>query len=261
MRKKTGRHHENNPAEFLLTGKAFCGLCGRPMVGDSGKSKTGTVYYYYTCIAHKGKNGLPKACAKKSVRRDHLEKTVLDFIYDRCLTGPEMEKIADAILAAQAEEDKKSPRAAMAAELKDTERKIDNLNNAIAEGIWNSSTSVKLKSLEDTAESLRASIAELDFSRSQLLDRDRILFFLSKMATYNRDDPVRQKQLIATFINAVFVYDDHLKIVINAVEGNATITLDQLPSDDPPESSDSVSFGSLRTTHPNPRIVVYTIAV
>lgn len=264
MRSKTGRHHESNPAEYLLTGKVFCGLCGRPMVGDSGHSKTGVCYCYYTCTGKKVKNGLSRRCDKKSVRREHLEKTVLDFIYDRCLTGPEREKIADAIIQAQKDQEKASPRAAMVSELKETEKKIDNINDAIENGIWNSSTSIRLKSLEDTAEQLRRSIAEIDLSRTQLLDRDRILFFLSKMASYDRDNPERQKQLISTFINAVFVYDDHLRIVINAVEGNPTISLDDLPETDtfPAENSDSVSNGVPERTHPNIyRIAIYTIAV
>ena len=255
MRTKTGRHIESSPADFILTGKVFCGLCGRPMVGDSGTSKTGAAHYYYTCTGHKVRGGAVRTCSKKSVRKDELEKDVISFVYDRCLTGPEREKIADAIITAQTEYDKSSPRAAMEAELKETEKKISNINDAIENGIWNSSTSVRLKSLEDSAEALRTSLAELNFSRSQLLDRERILFFLDQMTKYDRDDPIRRKQLIQTFINAVFVYDDKYKIVINAVEGNSTVALSDLP----PDSSDSVTDGVLIVTHPNLRIIIYTI--
>ena len=257
MKEKTGRHIENSPADFLLTGKIFCGLCGRPMVGDSGTSKTGSKYYYYSCTGHKARGGYKRVCEKKSVRKDDIEKAVLDFIYDRCLTGPEQEKIADAILEAQKAYDQSSPRAAMQEELKATEKKINNINDAIAEGIWNSSTSIRLKALEDSAEKLRSSLAEMEFSRSQLLDRDRILFFLQKMAKYNRDNPDRQYQLIQTFVNAVFVFDDgRLKIAINAVEGQATVQLGDVI-----ESSDNDPIGVLSGSHPNPRVLIYTIAV
>lgn len=256
MRQKTGRHIEKSPADFLLTGKVFCGHCGKPMVGDSGKSKSGQMHYYYSCTGHKSSKGKPRTCDKKSVRKDDLEQNVLNFIYNHCLSGPEQEKIADAILAAQKEYDKTSPRAALEAELKETERKIANVNNAIENGIWNASTSVRLKSLEDSAASLRASIAELDFSQSQLLDRDRILYFLHRMAGYDRNNPDRQRQLIQTFINAVFVYDDKLKIVINAVENTSTVTLETVS-----QCSDSDSVGVLTIPHPNTRVVVYTVAV
>lgn len=36
---------------YLLQGKAFCGLCGMPMVGESGRSKSGVVHHYYSCAA------------------------------------------------------------------------------------------------------------------------------------------------------------------------------------------------------------------
>ena len=254
MRQKTGRHIEKSPADFILTGKVFCGLCGRPMVGDSGTSKTGAAHYYYSCTGHKSRAGASRTCDKKSVRKDDLENQVINFVYDRCLSGPEREKITDAVITAQKEYDKASPRAAMEAELKETEKKISNLNDAIEQGIWNSSTSIRLKSLEDSAETLRRSLAEMDFSRSQLLNRDRILFFLDKMAKYDRDNPDRRKQLIHTFINSVFVYDDKLKIVINAVEGNTTLTLPDIP-----ESSGNDTNGVLIVTHPNLRIIIYTI--
>lgn len=257
MRSKTGRHIESSKEDFILTGKAFCGLCGRPLVGDSGTSHMGKTYSYYSCTGHKSRGGYKRTCDKKSIRKESLEKTVLDFVYDRCLSGPEREKIADAIIQAQREYDKSSPRAALESELKDTEKRISNINDAIEQGIWNSSTSLRLKSLEDSAESLRRSLAELDFSRAQLLDRNRILFFLDKMSKYDRNNPDRQKQLIQTFINSVFVYDDKLKIVINAVEGNSTISLSDLPS----EGSDSETLSPPFVSHPNRRIVIYTIPI
>lgn len=259
MREKTGRHHENDDAEYLLTGKVFCGLCGKPMVGDSGKSKVGTVYHYYTCSGRKTKSGLPRTCDKKPVRREHLEKTVLDFIYDHCLTGPEREKIADAIIDGQKKRDLSSPRAALEADLKETEKKIANLNDAIAAGVWSKSTVTMLNSLEETADNLRSSIASIDLSQTELIDRNAILFHLSRMATYKRDDPVRQKQLIRTFINAVFIFDDHLKIALNAVECDETVTLQEVV--DESDFSDSVTLGSPNVAHPNPFVVVYSVAM
>ena len=256
MREKTGRHIEQSPMDFLLTGKVFCGRCGKPMVGDSGKSHTGTVHYYYTCTGRKTKSGGRRTCDKKSVRKTDLEETVLNFIYDHCLTGPERERIADAVIAAQADYDKTSPRAALEKELKSTEKKISNINDAIESGIWNTSTALRLKSLEESAESLRRSILELDFSRSQLLDRDRILFFLSRMSKYDRNNPDRRRQLIATFINSVFVFDDHYKIVINAVEGTTTLKLSDISP-----GSDSIATGLPDNTQPNLPVVVYTVAV
>ena len=244
MKEKTGRHVEQGQTDFLLTGKAFCGLCGSAMIGDSGTSKTGATHYYYTCQGHKSRKG----CNKKSVRKEYLEDTVLHFLVSQCLTGPESEKIADAIITAQKEEQKKSPLAALERELADTNKKINNINAAIASGVWNSSTSVYLKSLEDAAADLRQSIETARFMQAQLLSRDVILFHLGKMSKYDLSDPRRRKQLIDTFVNAVYVYDGYLRIAINCVEGNERMPLSDLESLDLPPAppcSDSNTDGAL----------------
>ena len=253
MKAKTSRHVEQGAVDYLLTGKAFCGLCGASMVGDSGTSKTGARHYYYSCIERKRRTG----CTKKSVRKDVLENAVVSFVLDQVLCDEEIGRIADAVMALQAEEMKRSPLAAMEAEYAETKKKIDNINNAIAAGIWNSSTSVMLKELEDAAESLRSSIEPLRYSQSQLMDRDRVLFFLHRFTTGDRNDPLLRRSIIDTFINSVYVFDDHLKIVINNVEGNRRLPLADLP----PDSSDTDNSGLPDVSRPNPRITIYRIAM
>ena len=253
MKNKTARHVEQGAVDYFLTGKVFCGLCGTSMVGDSGTSKTGARHYYYSCLHRKR----DKSCTKKSVSKDYLEKAVISFVLDHVLSDEEIGKIADAVMTLQAEELKTSPLAAMEAEYTETVRKIDNINNAIAAGIWNTSTSVKLKELEDAAESLRVSVESLRYSQAQLQDRDRVLFFLHQFTKGDRDDPLLRRKVIDTFINSVYVYDDHLRIVINNVEGNRRIPLADLP----PECSDIDNSGLPTASHPNPRITIYRIAI
>ncbi|MBO7662895.1 MAG: recombinase family protein [Clostridia bacterium] len=256
MKSKTVRHIEQNATDFLLTGKAFCGLCGSAMIGDSGTSKDGSRHYYYSCQAHKARKG----CTKKSVRKDRLESAVVDFVLDVVLSDAEIEKTADAVMELQAEELKSSPLSAMEAEYAEVQKQIDNINNAIASGIWNSSTSAKLSALEDTAENLRISVETLRYSQSQLVDRDRVLFFLHRFTKGDRSDPLLRRHIIETFINAVYVFDDHLKVVINNVEGNQRFPLEDLP-DDPPSCSDNISDSVPIVTHPNTRVTIYRLAM
>ena len=253
MKKKTARHVEQGAVDYLLTGKAFCGLCGAAMVGDSGTSKTGARHHYYSCYHRKH----DKACSKKSVPKDYLEDTVISFVLDHVLSDAEIDKIADTVMKLQAEEMKSSPLAAMESEHKEILKKIDHINDAIAEGIWNSSTSTRLKSLEDQAESLRQSIAALRYSESQLLDHDRVVFFLRRFTKGNRDDPLLRRHIIETFINAVYVFDDHLDIIINNCEGNERFPLSELPDSCSDNNNSALPFMS----HPNPRLTIYRIAV
>ena len=253
MKKKTARHVEQGAVDYLLTGKAFCGLCGSAMVGDCGTSKLGNRYYYYSCYHRKH----DKACSKKSVKKEYLEDTVISFVLDHVLSDAEIGRIADAVMKLQAEQMKSSPLAAMESEYREITKKIDNINNAIAAGIWNSSTSIKLKELEDAAETLRVSVETLRYSQSQLLDRDRVLFFLHRFTTGDRNDPLLRRRIIETFINAVYVFDDHLKIVINNIDGNSKVPLSDLP----PECSDINKTGLPAVLRPNPQITVYQIAI
>lgn len=253
MKKKTARHVEQGVTDYLLTGKAFCGLCGGTMVGDSGTSKTGDRHYYYSCYHRKH----DRSCTKKSVKKDYLEDTVINYVLDHVLVDPEINRIADAVLALQAEEMKNSPLAAMESEYKGIQKKIDNINDAIAAGIWNSSTSVKLKELEDAAECLRVSIESLRYSQSQLIDRERVFFFLNRFKEGDRNDPHLRAAIIETFINAVYVYDDHLKLIINNVEGNDRIPFEDLSDD----SSDNDNSALPIVSRPNPRITIYRIAM
>ena len=259
MKRKTSRHIEQGAVDYLLTGKAFCGLCGAAMIGDSGTSRDGTRHYYYTCQARKARKG----CPKKAVKKDVLESTVIDFLLDYALSDDEIEKTTSMILQMQAEEAKNSPLAAMEAEYEETTKKIRNINNAIAAGIWNSSTSAVLKELEDQAEDLRLSVEMLRYSHAQLLDPDRVRFFLLQMKKGDRDDPLFRAHIINTFLNAVYVFDDHLDIVTNNFEGIRRYTMKELSSDPDPGSFGSDKFVSCvpAVIHPNTDVTIYRIAI
>ena len=253
MKKKTARHVEQGATDYLLTGKAFCGQCGAAFVGDSGTSKTGKRHYYYSCINRKRL----KSCDKKSVSKDILEETVISFILDHVLSDEQINITADTVMALQAEELKSSPLSAMESEYREIIRKIDNINNAIAAGIWNNSTSAKLQSLEDSAENLRTSIETLKYSQAQLLDRDRVLFFLHQFTKKDRSDPLLRQHLIDTFLNSVYVYNDHLIVITNNGDGNQRVPLSDLP----PEGSDVTDLVNFVCSYPNTRVTIYRIAI
>ena len=261
MKQKTARHIEQGAMDYLLTGKAFCGLCGASMIGDSGTSKDGTRHYYYTCQAHKARKG----CPKKAVRKEYLESAVIDFVLDHVLVEPQIERVADSVMKLQQEELKSSPLAAMELEYAETQRKIRNINEAIANGIWNSSTSAVLKDLEDAAESQRISVETLRYSQAQLLDRDRVLFFLRRFTKGDRNDPLLRRHIIETFVNAVYVFDDHLDLVTNNHDGNhQRFPLSDLPEPFPapdPSCSDMLVSGVLTAIHPNTQVPIDSIAI
>ena len=255
MKRKTARHVEQGAVDYLLTGKAYCGHCGAAMIGDSGTSRDGTRHYYYTCQSRKSR----KNCRKKSLPKEYLESRVVDFVLDFVLSDENIEKTADVIMALQEEEMKSSPLSAMEAEYAEVLKKIDNINDAIAAGVWNSSTKEKLDALEETISALRDNISILRYSQRKLTDHDSVIRYLQRLASGNRQDPDHRRFLINTFLNSVYVYDDHLKVIINAVEGNTSLPIspDFAPSPGSDSDCDSLPDGF----HPNTLTISYTIAM
>jgi DNA invertase Pin-like site-specific DNA recombinase len=261
MKKKTARHVEQGAVDYLLTGKAFCGHCGAAMIGDSGTSKDGTRHYYYNCQARKARKG----CRKKALTKDYLETRVLDFVLDHVLSDENIEQTVQVIMQLQQEALERSPLTAMETEYAEVQKKIANINNAIAAGIWNSSTSAVLKTLEDEADDLNESIKVLRYSQAQLLDHDRVLFFLHRFTNGDRNDPLLRRHVIDTFVNSVYVFDDHLDIVTNNCDGNQRFPLADLPdeidSDFCSGCSDYISSGVPTVSHPNTQVTIYRIAI
>lgn len=259
MRKKTGRHIEQNAVDYLLTGKAFCGHCGAAMIGDSGTSRDGTRHYYYTCQSRKARKG----CQKRSVRKEVLEAKVIDLVMDVVLAEENLKTSINTVIKQQEEELKSSPLASMEAEYAEINKQIDNINNAIAAGIWNSSTSAKLKTLEDSSETLRVSIETLRYSQAQLMDPKRVEFFLKRFLKGDRTDPNFCRHVIETFINSVYVFDNHLDVVTNNCDGNIRFPLEDLPDefDADLSGSDNVGSGVPIVTHPNTQVTVYRVAI
>ncbi|MFR8308463.1 recombinase family protein [Phascolarctobacterium faecium] len=69
---------------YLLTGKAFCGICGAAMTGHRASAR-GKKYVYYTCAA-RDRLGI-SACENKVVPRDELEQVVLDTLKEELLSN------------------------------------------------------------------------------------------------------------------------------------------------------------------------------
>ena len=63
--RKAPAHTKAKEVEFLLTSKLRCGKCEALMVGESGRSKTGTMHYYYKCTNVKRN----KTCDKKPIKK------------------------------------------------------------------------------------------------------------------------------------------------------------------------------------------------
>ena len=221
--------------EYLLTTKLFCGHCGRMLAGESGRSRNGEVHYYYKCGGAKRKQG----CTLKAVKKRWIERTVVTATIARVLHDDVIDRIADALIAYQDKESTLLP--SLKQQLRECEKSIQNMLNAIEAGIITPSTKQRLQDLETRREELNISILQEQLQKPRFT-KEQIVAWISRFKYGDPDDLEYQKQIIDTFVNSVYVYDDRLVMTYNYKDGTETISLDavhqafgsDLSSDAPP---------------------------
>ena len=208
--------------DYLLTTKLFCGTCERLMAGESGTSSTkGVKHYYYKCDGAKRKLG----CKRKAVRKHWIERAAVLVTVQRVLQDDEISRIAEAIVALQEKEDTSLP--AMRQQLTECEKAIDNMLNAIQMGVLTASTKERLEKLEMQREDLKLSILQAQMARPRYT-KEQVVSWISRFKYGSADDPQYQKQIIDTFINSIYVFDDKLVFTYNFKDGTETITLAEI---------------------------------
>lgn len=211
------------PVKFLLSGKAFDGICGGALVGDSGTSKNGQTYYYYTCSNKKSK----KSCETKSIPKDLLEDVVIQATKEKILVPDVMDFIADCIIQLQEKNLDLSMLNSMESELKQTQASIKNIMNAIEKGIITDTTKDRLIELESRQAKLEAQIKiEKRRLKAPKILRDKILYFLEKFKNGDANSELYRKTLIDLFVNGVIVNPETITIAYNYCGENDIIDVD-----------------------------------
>lgn len=106
---------------YLLTGHCNCGLCGGAYVGGyRTKNRYGTVYYGYQC---KNKKNNTNLCKNRYLRKENLEKAVINTIRNKILNDKNIEIISKDLFEILRKEFDKS------AEIEICKKEIEKLNN------------------------------------------------------------------------------------------------------------------------------------
>lgn len=199
-------HPEIEIEDYWLTGKICCGLCGGTMQGVSGTSRSGSLYYYYSCINYR-----KHTCTLKYQRKELMEKIVL-YILDDLINDPALRIIiAEKCYAYhQAQNDDNGAyEASIRAQLKDVEGKLNNLVKAIEAGIFNSTTAERMNVLENQKSMLNdALLAEQNRKKCDLTLNTIVKFLSSLVGDINNPDT--RRRLLEFFIDKIYVYPDKM---------------------------------------------------
>lgn len=207
--------------DYLLTGRLFCGKCGSAMIGESGTSKTGAKHNYYICSAKKRRKG----CDKKTVRKDWLEEFIVRQTLRYVLVDGTIERIADAVVDLQRREREEGELPILQRQLAETDRSLRNVMTAIEQGIITKTTKARLEELEEQREQLSEQIDTVIIETPNL-SKEQIVYWLESFRKGNATDPAFQWKVIENFVNAIYLYDDRIRIVYNYTKrGNDTVDM------------------------------------
>ncbi len=197
--------------EYILTTKLYCGKCKSFMVGESGTNHQGLTYRYYKCIDAKRKRG----CDKKAVKKEYIEDAVLNVVVAALTNEDYINQLIDALLEFQ--ESENADLKILQQQLSKTNKKIDNMLNAIEQGIITDSTKQRLQELESKKKDIEVQIAQEEISKPKYT-REQYQQFFNNAKVADLKDQAQRKALINYFVNAVVLYDDYALFYLNYKE-------------------------------------------
>lgn len=235
--------------DYLLSGKLFCGNCGSLMIGESGKSHTGKVYYYYKCAANKAHKGCNKRSLPKNVIEDWVVQDAMQLLTDKVI-----DELAHAAVHQSEEELKNNtPIPALEAKQKELNKNLNNLIKALENGLESSTVANRVKEIEKELKEVNAHllIEEKEFFR---LDYDQVYYWLLRFKDGDVEDEVFRRQLVDLLINSVTVYylpdgDFEITTTYNLTSTNTKTV----------KSSDLKAITPPLGVHPNPICLMGTV--
>lgn len=216
--------------DYLLTTKLFCGKCKAMMVGECGTSHTAKTYRYYKCANQKRKHN----CDKKTVGKEYIEDKIVSAVAQKIMDDELMEYLADRLYTLQLTDNTKVPQ--MTERLAELEKGIENMLNAIQQGIILDSTKKRLSDLEEKKKALELELIQEQI-KSLILTKEQILFGITKFRTLDLSTRQGRQTLIDSLVNAIYLYDDYALITCNYKDGSLRIPFEEI------ESSDLLSDG------------------
>ena len=209
VRKKTEQNKYGSRSVevvYLLRNKIKCGYCGSPISAECGTAKNGEKKRYYKCLGRKHKNG----CTKSQVRKEILEKYVLENVVEQMSKPEILEKAVDYLLQVQENRIKQNSVVAnLVKEKRQTENAINNIMDAIEQGGQSATVMKRMRELETKL---------TDIEKRLTIEKSQTAFRLTKEQITEYYKSALEKEpllLINHFVKEIQLYDDKMIIIYN----------------------------------------------
>jgi site-specific DNA recombinase len=198
---------------YLLSGLIFCGECGHAMVGNvkySGRKKA--KYVTYRC----GDRDRTKTCKNKDIRREYVEKFVLQQLVERIFSEKNIPDLLSGLNEFQQKSNQKTREQAKAitAQLKKTHNQINNIVNAITDGFASETLKEKLSAMETKKAELEISLRQSSNSKIEEISQERFSQIVAQAKKYVFEgNTIEIKKFLHQYVDKVLVYEDHVQVV------------------------------------------------
>lgn len=207
-------------ANYALTGMIHCGVCGSPMTGQSGHSKSGAIYHYYRCSTknnyHARGKKLNVKCTNRNISRDKLEDLVLQTTINILMNPEAVHMIAKQAVAVQ----QKDPAATEIDRIKEDkkiiQKKLNNSIKAVEAGIISTTLAANISQYEQEIADLDIKMEKIKLSSTPVkIDEIAVEFFLKSLLLNKKEHDKYRLDMFQTFIRRVIVYPDKVEIQYN----------------------------------------------
>lgn len=218
--------------DYLLSGKLYCGHCGKSMYGEVRRRREHD-YLYYSCNGHKS-----KICPKHSIRCEKLEAEVIRQLNERFFSPEIIERIAKNIHIMSQTNGADVKADALRKQSAELKRKINNGTKAILDGVDSDELREQVKELSDRKKIIDRQIVEIEAAadnRGRTVEEIKAI--AKKYTDISKLPREEQKKIIQKLVWRIYVYDnddpkkpDKIKIVLTPTE-QARAELDILAGD------------------------------
>ena len=199
--KKAPARAKSVEENYLLTTRLFCGHCNCAMTGMSGKSSTGKIHQYYSCVTQRRHGD----CNKKSVQKTYIEDLVVEKVLS-ILNDSYIDTIAQKIADLSAKESNTDTVKRLKKLIKENDEATANLIKAIESGKAVDVLSAQIEKRQAERADLETQLAKEKMIRP-ILTFEEVKFFFEKFKNGDANDHAFRAALIDTFVNRIYLYD------------------------------------------------------
>lgn len=210
---------------YLLSGLIVCSKCGANYTGrTSTKKKNGKTYKtgYYICG---NRNKLGK-CTAPILKQQELEDAIINLLTNKLLNSTDIDELTKKINSQYKKlyNQNSSEKEILEEQIKEKQKQIDNVTNAIASGVTSTSLIEKLRELEDIKSMLEENLSFVsNIGKVPEINAQMVKDILKEDTNKLVKNP-QAKEIIKKWVKKIEVYDNEI-IVHFTIDGVSSLRL------------------------------------